>query len=231
MIIYGKNVIREAVLNKRPIYTMYVDEKFQDIKFLEFLTNNNISYKKVNKGELNNLTQNGVHNGVVADAKAYQYVDLKEVLDRAKRQVFLMLDEIQDPQNLGAILRSVEATAIDGVIVSKKHQVPLTGIVAKTSSGAIEHVKMILVGNLYQAMLELKEEGFTIVGTAGEATESYKNMPKDVPLVIVMGNEGEGLRTLVKKGCDLLVSIPMKGKVNSLNVSVACALMLYELIK
>src|SRR5690606_9627273 len=116
-------------------------------------------------GELNNLTQNGVHNGVVADAKAYQYVDLKEVLDRSKRQVFLMLDEIQDPQNLGAILRSVEATGIDGVIVSKKHQVPLTGIVAKTSSGAIEHVKMFLVGNLYQAMLELKEEGFTIVGT------------------------------------------------------------------
>src|SRR5690606_18697622 len=172
MIIYGKNVIKEAVLNKRPIYNMYVDEKLQDTKFLEFLEYHKVPFKKVNKGELNNLTENGVHNGIVAEVKAYQYVELSDVLKKDERQVFLMLDEIHDPHNLGAILRSVEATNVAGVIVSKKHQVPLTGTVAKTSAGAIEHVKMIQVGNLYQAMLNLKDLGFLIVGTAGEATQT-----------------------------------------------------------
>ena len=230
MIIYGKNVIREAVLNKRPIYKMYVDEKSTDNKFMSFLDQHNIKYVKTNKGELNNLTNNGVHNGVVADAKAYEYVSLESVLDESKKQKFLMLDEIQDPHNLGAILRSVEATQFDGVIVSKSNQVELTGAVAKTSSGAIEHVKMILVSNLYQTVLKMQDKGFTAIGTAGEATHSYTEIPKDRPLLIIMGNEADGLRPLIKKGCDMLVSIPMFGKVNSLNVSVATALMLYQTI-
>ena len=120
--------------------------------------------------------------------------------------------------------------AYDGVIMSNKHQVPLTGVVAKTSSGAIEHVKLILVANLYQTILKLQKENFLVVGTAGEATTSYKEIPKNTSLLIIMGNEGYGLRPLIKKGCDLLVSIPMLGKVNSLNVSVATALLLYETI-
>lgn len=230
MIIYGKNVIKEAILNKRPIYKLYLDEKSSDSKFINFLENNKISYELTNKGHLNNLTDNAVHNGVVADVKDYQYLELDVVLDKTRQQRFLMLDEVQDPHNLGAILRSVEATNYDGVIISKKHQVPLTGVVAKTSSGAIEHVKLILVSNLYQTILKLQKEGFLVVGTAGEATASYKDIPKNQNLLIIMGNEGFGLRPLIKKGCDLLVSIPMLGKVNSLNVSVATALLLYETI-
>ncbi len=230
MIIYGKNVIKEAILNQRPIYKLYVDEKSLDTKFLELLNKFNIDYVKTNKGELNNLTDNGVHNGVVADVKPYAYFELSDVLNTSVQQRFLMLDEIQDPHNLGAILRSVEATKVDGVIVSKKHQVPLTGVVAKTSSGAIEHVKMILVSNLYQTILKLRDLGFLAVGTDGDASLSYKEIPKDQSLLLIMGNEGEGLRSLIKKGCDILVSIPMHGKVNSLNVSVATALLLYETI-
>lgn len=230
MIIYGKNVIKEAVLNKRPIYKLYVDEKNSDYKFNQFLEQHGIKIEYTNKGQLNNLTQNAVHNGVVADVKDYSYIELDTVLDVGKKQRFLMLDEVQDPHNLGAILRSVEATNYDGVIMSKKHQVPLTGVVAKTSSGAIEHVKLILVSNLYQTILKLQNEHFLVVGTAGEATTSYKDIPKDRSLLVIMGNEGFGLRPLIKKGCNLLVSIPMLGKVNSLNVSVACALLLYETI-
>lgn len=230
MIIYGKNVIKEAILNQRPIYKLYIDEKSLDTKFIELLNKFNIDYVKTNKGELNNLTDNGVHNGVVADVKAYTYYNLADILKTNVKQRFLMLDEIQDPHNLGAILRSVEATGVDGVIVSKKHQVSLSGVVAKTSSGAIEHIKMILVPNLYQTILKLKDVGFLAVGTDGEANLSYKEIPKEQSLLLIMGNEGEGLRPLIKKGCDLLVSIPMLGKVNSLNVSVATALMLYETI-
>lgn len=230
MIIYGKNVIKEAVLNKRPIYKLFIDEKSSDNKFNTFLTNNGIEFELTNKGHLNNLTSNAVHNGVVADVKDYSYLELDTVLDTSKIQKFLMLDEVQDPHNLGAILRSVEATGYDGVIMSKKHQVPLTGVVAKTSSGAIEHVKLILVSNLYQTILKLQKEQFLVVGTAGDATSSYKDIPKGQNLLIIMGNEGYGLRPLIKKGCDLLVSIPMLGMVNSLNVSVATALLLYETI-
>lgn len=228
MIIYGKNVIKEAILNQRPIYKLYVDEKLNDNKFIAFLDNRKVSYIKTNKGELNKLSDNGIHNGVVADAKAYPYYDLEEVLDLNKQQRFLMLDEIQDPHNLGAILRSAEATLIDGIITSKNHQVPLTGVVAKSSSGATEYVKMIQVSNLYQTLLKLQNLNYLTVGTAGEATSNYKDIPKDRSLVIVMGNEGEGLRPLIKKGCEMLVSIPMLGKINSLNVSVATALLLYE---
>src|SRR5690554_5161207 len=110
MIIYGKNVIKEAILNQRKIYKLYIDEKSSDFKFMNFLTQNNIKFEKTNKGFLNNLTQNAVHNGVVAEAKDYEYLELEAVLDNSKIQKFLMLDEIQDPHNLGAILRSVEAT-------------------------------------------------------------------------------------------------------------------------
>ena len=230
MIIYGKNVIKEAVLNKRPIYKLYIDEKSRDHKFNTFLEGHGIKIDYTNKGHLNNLTSNAVHNGVVAEVKDYSYLELDTVLDKAKKQRFLMLDEVQDPHNLGAILRSVEATGYDGVILSKKHQVQLTGVVAKTSSGAIEHVKLILVSNLYQTILKLQSNDFLVVGTDGGATTSYKDIPKNQNLLIIMGNEGFGLRPLIKKGCDLLVSIPMLGKVNSLNVSVATALLLYETI-
>ena len=230
MVIYGKNVIKEAVLNKRPVYKLYVDEKSNDHKFIQFLESHGLKIEYTNKGQLNNLTSNAVHNGVVAEVKDYSYYELDNVLDQHKKQRFLMLDEVQDPHNLGAILRSVEATNFDGVIISKKHQVPLTGVVAKTSSGAIEHVKMILVSNLYQTILKLQNNNFLVVGTDGGATQSYKDIPKDQSLVIIMGSEGYGLRPLIKKGCDLLVSIPMLGKVNSLNVSVATALLLYETI-
>lgn len=228
MIIYGKNVIKEAILNQRPIYKLYVDEKLNDNRFIAFLDNKKISYVKTNKGELNKLSDNGIHNGVVADAKAYAYYDLEEVLDLNKNQRFLMLDEIHDPHNLGAILRSAEATGIDGIITAKNHQVPLTGVVAKSSSGATEYVKMIQVSNLYQTLLKLQNLNYLTIGTAGEATSNYKDIPKDRSLVIVMGNEGDGLRPLIKKGCEMLVSIPMLGKINSLNVSVATALLLYE---
>ncbi len=227
MIIYGKNVIKEAILSKRPIYKVLIDEKFSDTKFLALLNLHEINYEKTNKGVLNQMTDQGIHQGIVADVKAYPTYDLETILDATKKQRFLILDEIQDPHNLGAIMRSAEATKVDGIIVAKKHQVPLTGVVAKTSSGAIEHVPVILVSNLYQTMQKLKDASVLIVGTAGEATTDFRQIPPHQSIAIVVGNEGEGLRELIKRGCDLLVSIPMHGKVNSLNVSVATALMLY----
>ena len=230
MIIYGKNVIKEAILNKRPIYKMYIDEKFKDNDFLNFLKENNINYIKTNKGELNNKTNNQVHQGVVADVKEYEYLTLEDLIIPNQAQRFLILDGVEDPHNLGSIMRTAEATKLDGIIVSRRNQVPLNATVAKVSSGAIEHVKVAQVNNINQAIQTLKKENIWVIGTDDKATHSYLEIPKDRSIAIVLGNEGQGIRPLVKQNCDILVKIPMYGKINSLNVSVAAALMMYATI-
>lgn len=230
MYVYGKNVIREAVLNNRKIYEVLIDEKFSDKTYLNFLDEKNITYKLTNKGQLNNLTNKGIHQGIVAKINPYQYFGLADVLKKDRRQRFLILDEIEDPHNLGAIIRTAEATKLDAIIISKKNQVPLNATVAKVSSGAIEHVRVVVVPNINQLIKTLKENNVWVIGTDGAASKDYKEMPKDLSVAIVLGNEGQGIRHLVKQNCDILVKIPMYGKVNSLNVSVAAALMMYASI-
>jgi len=230
MIVYGKNVIREAIFAKREIYKLYLDDKWSDHHFLEFLKDKNIRYQVKPKGELNSLTQNAVHQGIVADVKPYEYVELDDVIDRSKRQRFIILDGIEDPHNLGAILRTAEATKLDAIIVSKRGQVPLNSTVAKVSSGAIEHVPVVLVSNTNQAILTLKKHHIWVIGTDGATNKLYTEIPKDQSVAVILGNEGEGIRPLVKQNCDFLVKIPMYGKINSLNVSVAAALMMYQMI-
>jgi 23S rRNA (guanosine2251-2'-O)-methyltransferase len=230
MIVYGKNVIKEAIFSKRPIYNLYIDEKFMDYQFLSFLNDKSITYEKVSKERLNKLTNNQIHQGVVCNLKDYEYYELDDILNKDLKQNFLILDGIEDPHNLGAILRTAEATKFDGIIISKKNQVPLNATVAKVSSGAIEHVPVILVSNINQAIIHLKKMDVYVVGTDGNTDITFNNMPKDRSLAIVLGNEGEGIRPLVKQNCDMIVKIPMFGKVNSLNVSVAAALMMYQAI-
>jgi len=231
MIIYGKNVIKEAIFANREVFKIYVDEKITDYHFLSFLKDKKITYSNKTKGELNNLTQNAIHQGVVAEVADYLYYELEDILDKDKVQRFLILDGIEDPHNLGAIMRTAEATGLDGIIMSKKGQVPLNGTVAKVSSGAIEHVPVILVSNINQCMLKLKKNNVWVVGTDGSTDKTFYDLPKVGSLAVVLGNEGEGIRQLVKQNCDYLVKIPMFGKINSLNVSVAAALMMYQMIK
>ncbi len=231
MIVYGKNVIKEAIFTNRPIYKLYIDEKFSDYHYLNFLKDKGMEFFKVPKGELNQMTQNAVHQGIVADVKAYEFKSLDKMIDQTKIQRFLILDGIEDPHNLGAIIRTAEAVQLDGLILSKKGQVPLNATVAKVSSGAIEHVPVIQVSNINQAILKLKEHNIWVIGTDGATDQTFDDMPLDLSLAIVLGNEGEGIRPLVKQNCDMLVKIPMFGKINSLNVSVAAALMMYKAIK
>ncbi|PKK97587.1 MAG: 23S rRNA (guanosine(2251)-2'-O)-methyltransferase RlmB [Tenericutes bacterium HGW-Tenericutes-3] len=231
MIVYGKNVIKEAVFSERPIYKLYIDDKFSDYHFLNFLKDKNIGFVRKPKGELNKLSQNAVHQGVVAEVKDYDTYELEDIMDSSKIQRFIILDGIEDPHNLGAIMRTAEAVKFDGIILSKKGQVPLNATVAKVSSGAIEHVPVIIVSNINQAMLKLKQNNIWVIGTDGATEKSYHDMPLELSLAIVLGNEGDGIRPLVKQNCDMLVKIPMYGKINSLNVSVAAALMMYATIK
>jgi len=230
MIVYGKNVIREAVYASRPIFNMYVDQKFSDHKFLAFLEEKGVRYELVPKEKLNQLTDLQNHQGLVANVKDYETYTLEEVVDQNVKQRFLILDGLEDPHNLGAILRTAEATKLSGIIMSKKGQVQLNATVAKVSSGAIEHVKVISVSNINQAIMNLQKLGIIVVGTDGNTELTYDDMPLDQSLAVVLGNEGVGIRPLVKNNCDMLVKIPMFGKINSLNVSVAAALMMYKMI-
>lgn len=230
MIVYGKNVIKEAIFAKRNIYRLYLDQKFNDEGFLNFMKKNQVKFEYASKDDLFNLSKTKNHQGIVAEVKDYSYAPLEILQDRENLKVCI-LDGIEDPHNLGAVLRTAEATQMSALIISKKQQVPLNATVAKVSSGAIEHVPVIEVNNINQAMITLKEWGFWIVGTDGQTNLTYNDMPKNVNLAVVLGNEGSGMRPLVKKNCDMLVKIPMHGKINSLNVSVAAALMMYKMIE
>ena len=231
IIIHGKNPIREAIYQNRKIYKLYIDNKFNDRQYLNFLDDKNIKYERLAKDKLNELTNNALHQGVVAQVDDYKYFEFEEVFKENKINRFVILDEITDPHNLGAILRTAEAAGIDGIIVSKRQQAPLNATVAKVSSGAIEHVPVIAVSNINNMILSLKKLNFLIVGTDGNATYDYREIPKDQNIAVILGSEGSGIRPLVKSNCDILVKIPMHGKINSLNVSVAGALLMYEMIK
>jgi len=230
MIVYGKNVIREAVFAKRKIFALYVDQKFNDQGFINFLNNHKVTYQVKTKNELFDMSKVKGHQGIVARIEAYTYASLDMLKDQKDIQHVCILDGIEDPHNLGAILRTAEATQMSAIIIPKKQQVPLNATVAKVSSGAIEHVPVIEVSNVNQAMIQLKSWGFWIVGTDGHTDHTYEDLPKNVHLAVVLGNEGSGMRPLVRKNCDMLVKIPMLGKINSLNVSVAAALMMYKMI-
>jgi 23S rRNA (guanosine2251-2'-O)-methyltransferase len=231
MLVYGKNVIREAVFQGRPIRSLKVDRKFSDHRFLSFLRDKGVSWTEVSKEELSRLAGTPSHQGIVADVKDYRVRSLEEVLEGNRNPRLVILDGIEDPHNLGAVLRTAEAAGYDGVVVQKTNRAPLSATVAKVSSGAIEHVPVIEVTNIGTAILSMRDRGILVVGTDGAATTTYDEVWSDTGLAIVLGNEGEGIRPLVKKRCDVLVRIPMKGKINSLNVSVAAALMMYQTMR
>ena len=228
MIIYGKNTTKEVILKNRPIYKMYLDNKFQDREIINLLRKNEISFLKVSKHELNLLTNNAVHQGIVMEVQDYESFQLEEVFT-SKMKTLVLLDKIFDPQNLGAIIRTVEAFKVDGLIIAKKRQAQITPLVAKVASGALEYVKIILVDNLYQTVRKLKEQDFYIIGTSLEGEEISLKMPLKEKNCLIMGSEGRGISYMLEKSSDVLVKIPMQGKINSLNVSVATGILLYQL--
>lgn len=226
-IITGKNTITEAIKVGRKVFELYVQEGTnQDI--LELAKENNIVVKELSKQDMNNLLPKS-HQGIGANVEDYAYLSLDEALAMPKKhRLYVMLDGLEDPHNLGAILRSCDAFQVDGVIIPKNRSVQLNATVAKVSTGSIEHVNVIQVVNLHQTIRKLKENGFWIVGTDMDTPQTIHEMDVDSDLCIVIGGEGKGLGRLVRDNCDYIVKIPMSGHVNSLNASVSCAIILYE---
>ena len=226
-LIYGKNPIREAIASKR-LKLVYVSEGFSDSIFLDLIKKNNVPIIKKTNQELSSMVD-GVHQGLVGEAKPYEYSSLEEIIHIAKKQtnpIIVLLDGINDPHNLGAILRSCDVFGVSGVIVNKHHPVSLNSTVAKTSAGAINYVKVAQVSNLSNAINRLKEEGYWVVSTDGSGNTNYQDINYDFKVALVVGSEGEGISQLLLKNSDYIVKIPMFGHVNSLNASVATAVLL-----
>ena len=231
--IYGKNPVIEAINAKKAIRVFLVSN-FNDQKILNLINNNKVPVTMVSPSEMNKMSNNGVHQGVAAELKPYQTVSLEEIILKAKKKekkIIVMLDGIEDPHNLGAILRSADVFEASGIILPKHNSVSLNATVAKTSAGAINYVPVAVVNNLNQAISKLKEEGYWVVATDGSAEISYSSIKYDFPVVVVIGSEGKGVSPLVLKNSDYIVKIPQFGHVNSLNASVAAGILLAEVHK
>jgi 23S rRNA (guanosine2251-2'-O)-methyltransferase len=196
---------------------------------------NNIPVVEVGKQKFRDLVSDTTTQGVVAIVGTKRYVDVDDILklakDRGEPPFVLVLDEIQDPQNLGALIRTAECAGMHGVIIPKHHSAAVNQTVAKTSAGASEHMYVAKVTNIAQCLEELKKQGLWIVGTDSQAEKPFTAVDYSGPLAVVIGNEGSGIRKLVKEKCDFVVKIPLFGKVQSLNASVAGALVMYEAVK
>ena len=231
--VYGKNPVIEGI-NAKKVLKVFLVTSFNDQKIINLVKENKINCVTVSHSEMERMSEGGVHQGVAAELKPYQTVSLEEIIFKARKKekkIIVMLDNISDPQNLGAILRSADVFEASGVILPKHNSVSLNATVAKTSAGAINYVPVAIVNNLNQAIKTLKDEGYWIVATDGSATISYSSIKYDFPVVVVIGSEGKGVSSLVLKNSDYIVKIPQFGHVNSLNASVAAGILLAEVHK
>lgn len=226
--VYGRLPAINA-LEKNKALKAYLLKGFSDARILDLLRAKKINYSFVEMDRLNDLSHHGNHQGVVLEVKPFEYSDLNSIINAAKKKtnpLILILDEIEDPHNFGAIIRSCDAFDVDGIIIKSRNQVPITMTVSKVSTGAIEYVRIAQVSNLSSAINKLKENGFWIYAADGSGKEDYQKINYSGPVALVMGSEGHGISRLVLDNSDFIIKIPMYGHVNSLNVSVATGILL-----
>ncbi len=233
--IVGRNAVKEALKSGRLIQRILLaDEPIKGVinEIVGAAKAKGIEVRRLPGQQLNKYGKNVPHQGVVALVTNVAFQTLEEVIAKETKVPLLILPEsIEDPHNLGAIIRTAECVGATAVLLPKRHSAPINSTVAKTSAGAIEYMPIVQIGNVAQTLKELKKEGFWIVGAHMEAEETLYKVDLTAPLVLVIGNEGKGMNRLTKELCDFLVKIPMEGHLNSLNASVAAAVLMYEVMR
>lgn len=232
-IIYGKNPVM-SFLNNDMIKEIYLTDNFADKNFIGTIKKSNIKYSFQKKSFLDKLAATDKHQGIIAIIKDFNYTEYSDLIKYSKTKenpFILVLDKIEDPHNFGAIIRTCEALGVDGIIISKHHSCPLNATVAKVSTGAIANLRICQVTNINQTLQDLKKQGYWIYAAEANQGQSYQNLKFDGAKVLVVGSEGYGISPLVIKQADFRIFIPMKGKVNSLNVSVATAILIAKMIQ
>ncbi len=236
--IEGRNSVIELLESDRDINKILIakGERHGSInKIISIAKQRKIVIAEVERQKLNAISKTDNHQGVIAIVPPFNYSSVDDILNEAKQKkedlFILILDGIEDPHNLGSIIRTAETAGVHGVIIPKRRAASVNATVSKVSSGAVEHVKIARVNNLNETIKYLKEQGLWICGTDGEAKTYYYNQDLKGPIAIVIGSEGFGMSKLVKENCDFLVKIPMKGKITSLNASVSAGIVTYEVVK
>jgi 23S rRNA (guanosine2251-2'-O)-methyltransferase len=233
MLIYGINPVLEALRAKR-VGELRVSARASGRldEVIALAARSGAMVRRVPDVELDRAARGGVHQGVIADVREAASVSVEDLVAKAAGPALIVvLDGIEDPHNLGAILRTADAAGAHGVVRQSRHAAPLGGATAKASAGAVAHVRIAEVVNIARALEHLKAAGVWTVGLAGDAPQTYDAMDYSLPTALVVGAEGTGLRRLVRERCDWLVSIPMHGHVQSLNVSVAAGVALFEALR
>ncbi len=237
-LIVGRNSVREALKSGRPINKLLLSRGEKHGSILEIINlarQQGLVVQEIDPAKLESISGGIRHQGIAALVSPVPYADVDTILgdayNRSEDPFLVLLDELEDPHNVGAILRTADAAGVHGVLLPQRRSCSLSAAVAKTSAGAVEYMPVARIGNITQTIEKLKKRGLWVVGADAEAEKDYFNVDLTGPLLVIVGNEGKGLGRLVKEQCDYLVRIPMRGRISSLNASVACSLLLYEVLR
>lgn len=233
----GRNPVIEALKAGREINKIWIAEGSQKGSIQQILglaKDANVMVQYVPKRKIEQMVAEN-HQGVVASVAAYKYAEIDDIFDKAAQKgedpFVLILDELEDPHNLGSIMRTADAAGAHGIIIPKRRAVGLTSTVAKASTGAIEHIPVARVTNLSRAVDELKERGVWVAGTDAKGKQDYRQLDGTLPIGLIIGSEGKGMSRILRDKCDFLVQLPMAGHVTSLNASVAASILMYEVYR
>lgn len=237
-VLIGRNAVIEALRSERGINKILLAEGDREGSVKEILSlarERGIVVQSVNRSKLEAVAGGLRHQGVLAYVSPVAYAELEDILKRAEEKeeppFLLLLDELEDPHNLGALLRTADAAGVHGVLIPKRRSVPLNATVAKTSAGAVEYVPVARIGNISQTLRELKQRGMWVAGADMDGEQTYYEADLTGPLVLVVGSEGHGMSRLTREHCDFVVRMPMAGRINSLNASVAGSILMYEVMR
>ena len=236
-LIYGRMPVMELLTSGKPIEKILVSNgqiRGNIIKIIDIVKNLNIPIKKVAKSKLDQISNNNNHQGIIAFVAASGYSEMDDIFKAAKEKnqppFIIILDEIEDPYNMGAIIRTAEASGVHGIIIPKRRNAGLSPTVMKSSAGACNHIHIVRVSNLVNTINFLKDHGLWIY-SLDSSGQTWYNVKYDGPLAVIVGSEGKGIGKLIRESSDFIISLPMLGKVNSLNVSVASGILMYEIVK
>ena len=230
MLVYGRNVVNEILNGKTKIYKVFLDNNYKDEDILNKIDKRGLKKFHVDKSKLDKMCGNSTNQGIAMDIEEFNYYDIKAIEEDDKANFVVMLDSLEDPHNFGAIIRTCECAGVDYIIIPRNRSVSVNSTVYKTSSGALSNVKIVEVVNLHNTIKKLKDLGYWVYGSDAKGKD-YRSIDFGGKTCLIIGSEGHGLKQIVNNSCDEIISLPMKGKINSLNASVAAGIFIYEIMK
>lgn len=230
MLVYGRNVVNEILNSKTKIYKVFLDNNYKDEEILNKIDKCGLKKYHIDKNKLDKMCGSSTNQGIAMDIEEFNYYDIKAIEEDDKANFVVMLDSLEDPHNFGAIIRTCECAGVDYIIIPRNRSVSVNSTVYKTSSGALSNVKIVEVVNLHNTIKKLKDLGYWVYGSDAKGKD-YRSIDFGGKTCLIIGSEGHGLKQIVNNSCDDIISLPMKGKINSLNASVAAGIFIYEIMK